>query len=155
MAKQMCKEMVEAILLKKTHKSFIFKELNRMSDETLRNHEILFRGFDEKFKRINTELTFDIFRGAVALVLDDTLNWGKIVTIFAFLKRVKDGQERVKEYKKFISSSLSGWIETNGGWNGFLIFAHHPPTASEVLYGVTMIFGAGVLVGGLVMSLFK
>lgn len=105
--------------------------MRRCVDEMLIKHEILFNGMVNKLHitRENVHLTFtnvvnELFR-------DGEINWGRVVSVYAFAARLArhlDGQNEdataiqniATICGEFVAFDLGGWIEKQGGWVSLL-----------------------------------
>ncbi|KAF4071822.1 hypothetical protein AMELA_G00267380 [Ameiurus melas] len=124
------------------------------------SHTFLFCGLKSE---LNTRL-----RSIMALLAEDgNLNWGRIVSLFAFTGVVAaemssrgDGVESCRKLAETIADYLvnekSDWLQENGGWDGFCRFfsgTYHVSYDSSMM--TALFAAAGVGIAGLTFLLVR
>lgn len=135
--------------------------MRRCVQELLVKHEYLFNGMVNKLK-VNTDNVTSTFHSVVGeLFQDGAINWGRIVSVYAFAGRLSkhlamQSESDTKEviYKvaevtgQIVAHKLKSWIETQGGWDSFLAyFPEEDRVEKTVWHGLlfTAALGLGAL----------
>lgn len=103
--------------------------MRRGVDDMLVKHEYLFNGMVNKLHITldNLELTFE--NVMCELLRDDAMNWGRVISVYAFAARIAKHLIEANTYKEdtvlhkvaeicgiFVATKLRTWIEKQGGW---------------------------------------
>lgn len=105
--------------------------LRDLGDEFERRYSEVFSEMCSPLNLTDTDAE-STFRTIVDHLFEGTINWGRIVGLFAFCGRLaaycvgKDMPSIVDQFVNwsalYIDNNLSLWIEKNGGWDGLLDF---------------------------------
>uniref|UniRef100_H0ZU95 MCL1 apoptosis regulator, BCL2 family member n=1 Tax=Taeniopygia guttata TaxID=59729 RepID=H0ZU95_TAEGU len=106
--------------------------LRRVGDGVMRKHELAFQGMLRKLRIQREEDLQAVVEVAAHLFSDGVTNWGRVVTLISFgafvAKHLKSIQQEqgigclAAIITEALVSSKREWLESQGGWGGFVDF---------------------------------
>ncbi|NXL13549.1 MCL1 protein, partial [Setophaga kirtlandii] len=106
--------------------------LRRVGDGVMRKHELAFQGMLRKLQIQQEEDLQCVVEVAAQMFSDGVTNWGRVVTLIAFGAFVAKHLKSIQQEQSISSlagiitdalvSSKREWLESQGGWEGFVDF---------------------------------
>lgn len=106
----------------------VIETLCKLCDEFESRYEDVFRKLGHEFD--NSDLTVDSFNSVLDHLIEDGLNWGRVIGILTFasvmaviaMKKSKDCQvELIRDWTcSYMQKNVEKWMKQNNGWVGIL-----------------------------------
>jgi len=113
----------------KSPQSEYAKTMRRLVEQVLDKHSSLFRGLVTRLSTANMDLSTSVRVIADEEFGDGEANWGRIVTLCAFVARLSqhfqennmaDNVDVLASFlRSYFADRLNDWIATQGGWDQF------------------------------------
>ncbi|KAM7028957.1 induced myeloid leukemia cell differentiation protein Mcl-1 [Acridotheres tristis] len=129
--------------------------LRRVGDGVMEKHELAFQGMLRKLEIQQEEDLQSVVEVAAHLFSDGVTNWGRVVTLIAFGAFVAKHLKSIKQEQNISSlagiitdalvSSKRQWLESQGGWEGFVDFFRVEDLEGSIRNVLMMFAGAAGL----------
>ncbi|RUS77464.1 hypothetical protein EGW08_014770 [Elysia chlorotica] len=143
------------------------RTMRRTVKDMLERHEIVFKGMVNKLNLDENNFFQTFVIVSDELFADGEVNWGRIVAVYAFAKRLAQHhndnmkasqsetlhQEKIAMFLgKYVACKLGQWIHTHGGWDAFVeIFPDHKEFEEKMWKGL-MFTAIGFVALGTMMA---